>query len=309
MFKKLLTIGVVVLAALIITPMAANAAATSRPNLDRIDQRALPLNGQFTPAGNHGAGATVYVLDSGVRITNTQFGGRASYGWDFVDNDAIASDCDGSVHYHGTNVAGIIAGATTGVASLANIVSVRVIDCNDSVSQTNLVAGMHWVATHAHRPAVVNMSLGFVNCCKVAIDAGVTELVAAGISVVVAAGNDSANACNQSPASSAGSVTVGSINNADTISGFSNWGQCVDIFAPGENIISAGGQSDTGTSSFTGTSQATPHVAGAAALYVGANPGATPPQVWNWIHLRATNGVLHGNLNGSPNSLLYVGVA
>lgn len=276
--------------------------ATGQWNLDRIDQHALPLNGDYSPTYAFGNGVNVYVVDSGVRITHTQFQGRASYGYDFVDNDAVADDCLG----HGTHVAGTVAGVNTGVARYANIIAVRVLDCAGDGSQTEVVNGLNWVRTHHVKPAVVNISIGF-NGGNTAVDNAVNALITAGVTVVTSAGNDGQNACNQSPARAPSALTVGNSTQSDARSGTSNFGSCLDLFAPGNQIVSTCRTSNTATCTMSGTSMASPAVAGAAALYLRSFPAATPATVMGWIKNRTTNGVITSPGSGSPNKLLYVG--
>lgn len=279
----------------------AYAATTTQWNLDRIDQRSNTLNGQYTPNAS-GLGVHVYVLDTGVRISNTYFAGKAVNGWDFVDNDSVANDCNG----HGTNVAGIVDASTFGVAYRATVVAVRVSQCNGSVNSTTLINGMNWVRTHAIKPAVVNMSIGFVPA-RTDIDSATNALISAGITVVVSAGNSSTDACGQSPARVAGAITVAATNSANQFWTGSNRGSCVDILAPGVSIKATGASSDTATSTYTGTSQASPHVAAAAAQYLQGHPTATPAQVDTYLKSRATVGAISGVPSGTPNRFLYVG--
>jgi subtilisin family serine protease len=243
-----------------------------------------------------------YIIDSGVRITHQQFQGRASYGYDFVDNDAVADDCLG----HGTHVAGTVAGVNTGSARYANIVAVRVLDCSGNVPQSRMVAGIDWVRTHAVHPAVVNISIGF-NGGNTAVDNAVNALITSGVTVVTSAGNDGQNACNQSPARVASALTIGNTTSSDARNSTSNFGSCLDLFAPGTSIVSTCKTSNTATCSMTGTSMSSPEVAGAAALYLRSFPAATVSQVMSWIKNRTTNGVVTSPGSGSPNKLLYVG--
>jgi subtilisin family serine protease len=276
--------------------------ATTEWNLDRVDQHPNTLNGQYAPVYGFGNGVHAYVVDSGVRITHTQFQGRASYGWDYVDNDAIADDCLG----HGTHVAGTIAGVNTGGARYASIVAVRVLDCNGNGTQTNVVNGLNWVRAHAVKPAVVNISIGFAGG-NTAVDNAVAALINAGITVVTSAGNDGLNACTQSPARVAAAETVGWLNQNDSRNSLSNFGSCLDLFAPGSNIFSTCRTSDTATCQMSGTSMASPLTAAAAALYLRSFPTATPNQVMSWLNNRTTNGLVTSAGSGSPNKILYVG--
>ncbi|GAA2579286.1 serine protease [Dactylosporangium fulvum] len=267
--------------------------------LDRIDQQALPLNGSYTygPASN----VTAYVIDTGIRFTHTEFGGRAKSGYDFVDNDADASDCQG----HGTHVAGTVGGATYGVAKDVKLVGVRVLDCKGNGSYSQIIAGVDWVTKNAVKPAVANMSLG--GSAGTTLDNAVKRSITAGITYAVAGGNDSANACSKSPARLPEAITVGATDTKDTRAGFSNFGSCLDIFAPGVNITSSANSSNTGTQKMSGTSMATPHVAGAAALYLAAHPDATPAEVRDALVNGAVTGAVKSPGSGSPNKLLYTG--
>ncbi|WP_238010274.1 S8 family serine peptidase [Dactylosporangium sp. AC04546] len=267
--------------------------------LDRIDQQALPLNGSYTygPAST----VTAYIIDTGIRLTHSEFGGRARSGYDFVDNDADATDCQG----HGTHVAGTVGGATYGVAKDVKLVGVRVLDCNGSGSYSQIIAGVDWVTKNAVKPAVANMSLG--GSAGTTLDNAVKKSIAAGITYAVAGGNDSANACGKSPARLPEAITVGATDSKDTRAGFSNFGSCLDLFAPGVNILSSANSSNTGTQKMSGTSMATPHVTGAAALYLAAHPSATPAQVRDALVNGAIDGAVKSAGSGSPNKLLYTG--
>ncbi|MEV4332270.1 S8 family serine peptidase [Streptomyces sp. NPDC049597] len=269
--------------------------------LDRVDQRALPLNQSYTYPDTAGEGVTAYVIDTGVRITHSDFGGRASYGYDAIDNDNTAQDG----HGHGTHVAGTVAGSSHGVAKKAKIVGVRVLDNSGSGTTEQVVAGIDWVTQNAVKPAVANMSLG--GGVDTALDTAVRNSIASGITYAVAAGNDGSNASNYSPARVTEAITVGSTTSTDARSSFSNYGSVLDIFAPGSSIKSTWNTSDTATNTISGTSMATPHVAGAAALYLAANKTATPAQVSSALTTAATSGVVGNPGTGSPNRLLYVG--
>jgi subtilisin family serine protease len=276
------------------------AATTTAPTwgLDRIDQRSLPLSKSF--AAPSAAGVTAYVLDSGIRITHREFAGRARHGYDFVDDDANADDCNG----HGTHVAGTIGGATYGVAADLKLVGVRVLDCKGKGSFSTIIKGIDWVTARATRPAVANMSLGG-NTSKTLNDA-VDRSIAKGITYVVAAGNDNRDACRQSPASAAAAITVGATDNTDTRGSFSNFGSCLDIFAPGVRITSASQTSNTTSKTMSGTSMASPHVAGAAALLLATHPAWTPAQVRDELVRQAGTSVRNPG-KGSPNRLLCTG--
>lgn len=266
--------------------------------LDRIDQRNRPLNGTYiynTTATN----VRAYIIDSGVRASHSQFGGRVSGGASYISDGRGTNDCNG----HGTHVAGTVAGSVHGVAKGARIIPVRVFGCTGGSSNSTIIAGIDWVRANHVKPAVANMSLG--GGASSATDTATNNLINAGVTVVVAAGNSNANACNYSPARVANAITVGSTTNTDARSSFSNFGTCVNIFAPGSSITSAWYTSNTATNSISGTSMASPHVAGVAALYLAGAPSATPATVRNYIYNRATTNVLTGIGTGSPNRLLY----
>ncbi|MFR0357107.1 S8 family peptidase [Streptomyces sediminimaris] len=268
--------------------------------LDRIDQSSLPLNRRYTSPEPAGRGVTAYVIDTGVRITHRDFGGRASYGWDFVGGDRTASDGNG----HGTHVAGTIAGTTFGVAKQARIVSVRVLDNHGSGTTSQVIAGIDWVTRHARKPAVANLSLGGSHNAQ--LDAAVRNSIASGVTYAVAAGNDGLPAGLSSPADVREAITVGATDRTDARAAFSNFGPAVDLFAPGVSITSASYASDTGKATFSGTSMATPHATGAAALYLSGHPRATPAQVAKALVRAAVPGRVSGRGLGSPDELLQV---
>ena len=268
--------------------------------LDRIDQKSLPLDKRYTSPGLAGRGVTAYVIDTGIRITHKDFGGRASYGWDFVGNDRTANDGNG----HGTHVAGTIAGTTYGVAKQAKVVSVRVLDSNGSGTTAQVIAGIDWVTRHARKPAVANLSLGGSHNAQ--LDAAVRNSIASGVTYAVAAGNDGLPAGLYSPADVKEAITVGATDRTDARAGFSNFGPAVDLFAPGVSITSASYASDTGRATFSGTSMATPHATGAAALYLAGHPRATPAQVSKALVKLAVSGKTSGRGLGSPDELLQV---
>lgn len=269
--------------------------------LDRIDQKALPLNQSYTYPDTAGQGVTAYIIDTGVRISHSDFGGRAFNGYDAIDNDNVAQDG----HGHGTHVAGTVAGTSYGVAKKAKIVGVRVLNNQGSGTTEQVVAGIDWVTQNAVKPAVANMSLG--GGVDTALDTAVRNSIASGVTYAVAAGNDNSNASNYSPARVSEAITVGSTTNTDARSSFSNYGSVLDIFAPGSNITSSWNSSDSATNTISGTSMATPHVAGAAAVYLAGNPTATPAQVSTALTTAATPNVVTNPGSGSPNRLLYIG--
>lgn len=276
--------------------------ATQSPatwGLDRIDQRAMPLNNSYT-YNFTGSTVTAYVIDTGIRFSHNEFGGRAVTGYDAIDGGS-ADDCNG----HGTHVAGTVGGTTYGVAKSVRVVGVRVLNCQGSGSNSQVIAGIDWVTTNhtSGQQAVANMSLG--GGVSSALDSAVRNSIADGITYVLAAGNSNANACNSSPARVAEAITVGSTTNTDARSSFSNYGTCLDIFAPGSSITSAWHTSSTATNTISGTSMAAPHVAGAAALYVQQNPSASPQAVRDGLVNSATTGVVTNAGSGSPNRLLY----
>ncbi|MEV0650138.1 S8 family serine peptidase [Phytomonospora sp. NPDC050363] len=267
---------------------------------DRVDQANLPLNQKYAYPDNGGQGVTVYVLDTGIRFNHSDFGGRAVSGPDYVDNDNDASDCQG----HGTHVAGTVGSTTYGLAKKAKLVSVRVLDCQGSGAWDGIVSGIDWVTANAAKPAVVNMSLGGSGTNST-LENAVKRSIAAGVQYSLAAGNDNTNACNFTPARVPEAITVGATANNDSRSTFSNYGTCLDIFAPGTNIVST--SNSGGSQTMSGTSMAAPHVAGAAALYLGANPSATPAQVRNALVDNGTKNKVTSPGSGSPNVLLYTG--
>ncbi|MER7440168.1 S8 family peptidase [Micromonospora avicenniae] len=282
--------------------------ADTQPNppswgLDRIDQRNLPLNSSYTYP-NTASNVRAYIIDTGIRFTHNDFGGRAVSGYDAIDGGA-ADDCNG----HGTHVAGTVGGSAYGVAKGVQLVGVRVLNCQGSGTNAQVVAGIDWVTANAVKPAVANMSLG--GSANSAIDTAVTNSINSGITYAVAAGNGDVfgnrqNACNYSPARVGPAITVGASQNNDSAASFSNYGTCVDILAPGVNITSAWYTSNTATNTISGTSMASPHVAGVAALVLSATPGLTPQQVRDNLVNNSTPNVLTNLGTGTPNRLLYV---
>ncbi len=266
--------------------------------LDRIDQRNLPLDGGYT-YGADGSGVNAYIIDTGIRQSHTEFGGRALPGFDAITSGGSADDCNG----HGTHVAGTVGGTTYGVAKQVRLHAVRVLSCSGSGSTSGVIAGIDWVRANATLPAVANMSLG--GGASTALDNAVASAVNSGITFVVAAGNSSANACNYSPARAAAAITVGATTSSDTRASYSNYGTCLDLFAPGSGITSAWKNNDNSTNTISGTSMASPHVAGVAALVLQAFPTYAPGQVTTAITARASSGKVGNPGTGSPNLLLF----
>ncbi|MFI5624324.1 S8 family serine peptidase [Nocardioides sp. NPDC051685] len=265
--------------------------------IDRIDQRNLPLSNSYH-YDQTGSGVTAYIIDTGILSTHSQFSGRVASGYYSVGSST--TDENG----HGTHVAGTVGGSTYGVAKGVTLVPVRVLDAQGSGTDSGVIAGINWVTSnHTTGPAVANMSLG--GGASSSLDAAVNSSIADGVTYAVAAGNDNANASSYSPARVANAITVGSTTNTDARSSFSNYGSVVDVFAPGSNITSSWYTSTTATNTISGTSMATPHVAGTAALYLAAHTSATPATVQSWITSNATTGVVTSPGTGSPNRLLY----
>jgi subtilisin family serine protease len=272
--------------------------------LDRIDQRNRPLNSAYTYSTT-ASNVHAYIIDTGIRTTHVDFGGRAVSGFDAIDGGP-ADDCNG----HGTHVAGTVGGTSYGVAKAVQLVAVRVLNCQGSGTTAQVVAGIDWVTANRVLPAVANMSLGGGG--DAALDNAVKNSIGAGVTYAIAAGNGflglfALDACTQSPARVPEAVTVSAVDSNDRKPSWANRGTCVDVFAPGINITSAWGTGDTATNTISGTSMATPHVTGAAALYLAGHPGATPAQVHAAIVSNATTGVVTNPGSGSPNRLLYTG--
>jgi subtilisin family serine protease len=297
--------AIVAVPLLALPALAATSTQTSAPwGLDRVDQRALPLDGRYHWAAD-GRGVTVYVVDTGIRMTSTDLAGRVSTGVDEVDG-GVASDCNG----HGTHVAGIVGGTRYGVAKQVRLVAVRVLDCSGRGTSTTVQRGLEWVIAHhaAGDPAIVNMSLG--GAPSTMLDSEVKKLVADGVVVVTAAGNGDANgqavdACTTSPARTRIAITVSATDRYDTKPAWANTGSCVDLFAPGVSVTSDWYTGDTATRTLSGTSMAAPAVAGVAAMWWSTHPGATPTQVRAAVVKAATTGVVVGH-GSAPDRLLHV---
>lgn len=292
--------------------------------LDRVDQPYLPLDETYQYPDQAGGGVNVYVIDTGLRASHQEFTGRVIEGRNFAVNDtgllglgglplvgsllnvggetdpSDTSDCNG----HGTHVASTAVGSTYGIAKEASVAAVRVLDCSGAGSNADVIAGVDWVAANHQAPAVANMSLGGGN--SDALDEAVRGAVEQGVTFVVAAGNSDADACSGSPNRVPEAITVGSTTREDQRSSFSNFGTCLDLFAPGSDITAAWYQSDTETNTISGTSMASPHVAGTAALLLGTDPGLTPGQVDTALEELAATNVLGDIKSGSPNLLLQV---
>lgn len=270
--------------------------------LDRSDQRSLPLSGGFSYLRS-GQGVRAYIVDTGILASHQDFGGRVLEGYSSVADANGSSDCNG----HGTHVAGIVGGSTWGVAKAVGLVPVRVLDCNGSGMSSSVIAGLDWILAHGVKPAVVNLSLG--GGVSPAMDAAVARLVAEGYAVVVAAGNSGVDACTSSPGREPSVLTVGASTATDERASYSNFGRCVDLFAPGSSIRSAYGSGPTATATMSGTSMAAPHVSGALALLLQRAPTATPAQLLSTLKTEATSGKLKTVGTGSPNLLLFSAIA
>jgi subtilisin family serine protease len=262
--------------------------------IDRIDERSLPLSGTYTYTAS-GAGVRAYIIDTGIQASHSQFGSRASNVYDYAGGSG--NDC----HGHGTHVAGTVGSSTYGVAKSAYLRGVRVLNCAGSGTTSAIVAGIDWVRANHVKPAVANLSLG--GGFSSALNTAVTNLANAGVFVAVAAGNSNANACNYSPASASVVTTVAASTSSDAKASYSNYGSCVDLYAPGSSITSTWINSSTRT--ISGTSMASPHVAGVAALYKHSRGDASQSTIDGWIKTNATTGVISGNPSGTPNRLLY----
>jgi subtilisin family serine protease len=272
--------------------------------LDRIDQRSRPLSGTFTYTRT-GAGVKAYVIDTGIHASHTQFGGRVAQGRDTVDGSLPAADCNG----HGTHVAGTVGGTTYGVAKSVTLVAVRVLNCQGSGTTSGVIAGVDWVTGNhlSGQPAVANMSLG--GGASSALDTAVRNSIADGVSYAIAAGNGNIfgvhqNACNSSPARVTEAMTISATDSSDRKASWANYGSCVDWFAPGVSITSAWYTSNTATRTISGTSMATPHTAGVAALYLQGNTGASPATVRTALFNLTTKGIVTSS-NTTNNHLLF----
>jgi len=268
--------------------------------LDRIDQANRPLSGTYSYT-NTGAGVKAYIIDTGIRYSHQDFGGRAVPGFDAIIPGGPANDCNG----HGTHVSGTVGGSTYGVAKGVTLVGVRVLSCAGTGLTSWVIAGVDYVTQNhqAGQPAVANMSLG--GGVNAALDQAVRNSIADGVAYGVAAGNDSTDACTSSPADVSQAMTVGATSQADdSRASFSNFGSCVDWFAPGENITSDWFLTDTSTNTISGTSMATPHTVGVAALYLQSNPGASPAQVATGLAALTTKGIVT-NAQSANNNLLF----
>ncbi len=265
--------------------------------LDRVDQRTVPLNNtySYTRTGN---GVHVYVIDTGVRPTHVEFAGRATADYDSMYDGQNGIDC----HGHGTHVAATIGGANYGVAKNVRIHGVRVLGCNGVGTVASAVEGIDWVTANHLSPAIANMSMG--SAASPLMDFAVQGSIDSGVTYVVAAGNSAGDACNVSPARLGSAITVGASDQSDVKASFSNFGSCVDVFAPGVNILSAWAWNDYASFTASGTSMASPHVAGAAALYLEEHPGSSPGEVASGIMGDATSGTMN-NTDGSPNLVLF----
>ena len=279
-------------------------AATQSPvpswGLDRIDQRSRPLDNSYSYTST-GSGVTAYIIDTGIRTSHRDFGGRASWGTNTV-GDGNNSDCNG----HGTHVAGTVGGTAHGVAKSVRLIAVKVLSCSGSGSWAGVIAGVDWVTGHhTSGPAVANMSLGGSGSNS-SLESAVRRSISDGVTYAIASGNSNSNACNFTPARVGEAITVNASTNTDARASFSNWGTCTDIFAPGQNITAPWHTSDTATNTISGTSMAAPHVAGAAARLLSTNPGLTPAQVASSLTSTATPNVITNPGTGSPNRLLYL---
>lgn len=281
------------------TVMKIDATTQSNPDwgLDRIDQKALPLNSAYSYLQT-GSGTTAYIVDTGILSSHQQFSGRVLSGYTAISDGNGTTDCNG----HGTHVAGTVAGSTYGVAKNVNLVPIRILGCDGSGASSNVIAGLDWILKNGKKPAVVNMSLG--GDASTSLDSAVENLFDNGYVMVVAAGNSNTDACSASPARVSKALTVAATDSTDTRASYSNYGSCVDIFAPGSQINSSWIGSNTATKVLNGTSMATPHVAGVVAEMLQSTPTATPQTISTNLLNQASSNVVK-NPSGSPNRLLY----
>ncbi len=281
------------------TIMKIDATTQSNPDwgLDRIDQKTLPLNSAYSYLQT-GSGTTAYIVDTGILSTHQQFSGRVLSGYTAISDGNGTTDCNG----HGTHVAGTVGGSTYGVAKNVSLVPIRILGCDGSGASSNVIAGLDWILKNGKKPAVVNMSLG--GGASTSLDSAVENLFNNGYVMVVAAGNSNTDACSSSPARVSKAITVAATDNTDTRASYSNYGSCVDIFAPGSQINSSWIGSNTATKVLNGTSMATPHVSGVVAEMLQSTPTATPQTIsTNLLNQASTNVVK--SPSGSPNRLLY----
>ncbi|MCU4502341.1 S8 family peptidase [Acinetobacter sp. WU_MDCI_Abxe161] len=281
------------------TIMKIDATTQSNPDwgLDRIDQKTLPLNSAYSYLQT-GSGTTAYIVDTGILSTHQQFSGRVLSGYTAISDGNGTTDCNG----HGTHVAGTVGGSTYGVAKNVSLVPIRILGCDGSGASSNVIAGLDWILKNGKKPAVVNMSLG--GDASTSLDSAVENLFNNGYVMVVAAGNSNTDACSSSPARVSKAITVAATDNTDTRASYSNYGSCVDIFAPGSQINSSWIGSNTATKVLNGTSMATPHTAGIVAQMLQSTPSATPQTITTNLLNQASSNVVK-NPSGSPNRLLY----
>ncbi|WP_284090556.1 S8 family peptidase [Acinetobacter pittii] len=281
------------------TIMKIDATTQSNPDwgLDRIDQKNLPLDSAYSYLQT-GSGTTAYIVDTGILSTHQQFSGRVLSGYTAISDGNGTSDC----HGHGTHVAGTVGGSTYGVAKNVSLVPIRILGCDGSGASSNVIAGLDWILKNGKKPAVVNMSLG--GEANASLDSAVENLFNNGYVMVVAAGNSNTDACSSSPARVSKAITVAATDSTDTRASYSNYGSCVDIFAPGSQINSSWIGSNTATKVLNGTSMATPHVVGVVAEMLQSTPTATPQTISNNLLNQASSNVVK-NPSGSPNRLLY----